>query len=285
VGEQFMPFPKAVDEHKPGKPLVPNGYGIYYALVCVCFWFVLVFFDIRGRSALLLATSVLFGSTMGLFDDFADLRWRYKAVLPVFAALPYVVLGPTQRTTVAIFGGSMNLGGAFLLIFVPVMVTIVTNSYNQLGGLNGLEAGSGLAVLCGIAIVSSDWALLGIPILVLALLTYLSFTGRAFIGNIGSFSVGLTLAVASIVENLKLMLLICMLPFILNSLLILYSSYILHDRAITRVDEGGRLYSDKIRSLRTLLLRYRRMTEREAVIALNLIVVSFVILGVLIKSI
>lgn len=231
----------------------------------------------------MLATSVLFGSTTGLFDDFADLRWRYKAVLPVFAALPYVVLGSTQRTTVAIFGGSINLGGAFLLIFVPVMVTIVTNSYNQLGGLNGLEAGSGLVVLCGIAIVSSDWVLLGFPILVLALLAYLSFTGRAFIGNVGSFSVGLTLAVASITENLKLMLSICMLPFILNSILILYSNYILRDRAITHIGDDGRLYADKIRSLRTLLLRYRHMTEKEAVIALNLIVLSFVVVGVLVQ--
>jgi UDP-N-acetylglucosamine--dolichyl-phosphate N-acetylglucosaminephosphotransferase len=245
-----MPFPRVVDEHKPGKPLVPNGYGIYYALACVCFWFVLVFFDVRGKSALLLATSVLFGSTMGLFDDFADLRWRYKAVLPVFAALPYVVLSPTVRTSVAILGGSVNLGGTFLLILVPIMVTIVTNSYNQLGGLNGLEAGSGLVVLCGIAVVSSDWILLGVPILALALLTCLSFRGRVFIGNVGSFSVGLTLAVASIMENLKLMLLISMLPFILNSILILYSNYVLRDRAITHIGDDGKLYADKVRSLR-----------------------------------
>ena len=278
-----MPFPMAVDEHKPGRPLVPNGYGIYYALACVCFWFVLVFFGVRERPSLLLATSVLFGSTMGLFDDFSDLRWRYKAVLPVFAALPYVVLGSTERTSVALFGGSINLGGAFLLVLVPLMVTIVTNSYNQLGGLNGLEAGSGLVVLCGIAVVSSDWVLLSVPIIVLTLLAYLTFTGKAFIGNVGSFSVGLTLAVASIVENLKLMLLICMLPFILNSILILYANYFLRDCAITYIDENGKLHSDKIRSLRTLLLRFLRLTEKETVLILNLIVLCFVIFGVLVQ--
>jgi UDP-N-acetylglucosamine--dolichyl-phosphate N-acetylglucosaminephosphotransferase len=278
-----LPLPKAVDEHKPGKPLVPDGYGIYYALACVCFWFILVFFDFRGRAALSMATSVLFGSTMGLFDDLADLRWRYKAVLPVFAALPYVVLGPTERTTVAILGGSINLGGAFLYLFVPLMVTVVTNSYNQLGGLNGLEAGSGLIVLCGIAIVSSDWVLLGFPIFVLALLTYVSFTGRAFIGNVGSFSVGLTLAVASILDNLKLMLLICMLPFIVNSILILYSNYLLRDRAITLIDDRGKLYANKVRSLRTLLLRYTHMSERRAVIAIYLLVVASVMVGALVK--
>jgi UDP-N-acetylglucosamine--dolichyl-phosphate N-acetylglucosaminephosphotransferase len=278
-----LPFPKAVDEHKPGKPLVPNGYGIYYALACVCFWFMLVFFEIRGRPALLMATSVLFGSTMGLFDDLADLKWRYKAVLPVFAALPYVVLGPTERTTVSIFGGSINLGGAFLLLLVPLMVTITTNSYNQLGGLNGLEAGSGLVVLCGVAFVSSDWILLVFPILVLALLTYLSFKGRAFIGNVGSFSVGLTLAVASIIDNLKLMLLICMLPFFANSILILYSNYILHDRAVTLMDNEGKLYSDKVRSFRTLIVRHRHMSEKQAVIIIYLVILFFVAVGALVE--
>jgi UDP-N-acetylmuramyl pentapeptide phosphotransferase/UDP-N-acetylglucosamine-1-phosphate transferase len=151
-----LPFPKAVDEHKPGKPLVPNGYGIYYALACVCCWFILVFFEIRGRPALLMATSVLFGSTMGLFDYLADLKWRYKVVLPIFAALPYVALSPTERTTIGILGGSIDLGGAFVLLLVPVMVTVVTNSYNQLGGLNGLEAGSGLIVLCGVALAHPE---------------------------------------------------------------------------------------------------------------------------------
>lgn len=282
--EPILPFPKAVDEHKPGKPLVPDEYGIYYALACVCFWFILVFFAIREGDALSMATSVLFGSTMGLFDDVANLRWRYKAVLPVFAALPFVVLGPTERTTVSIFGGSINLGGAFLLVLVPLMVTIVTNSYNMLGGLNGLEAGSGLIILCGIALVSSDWKLLAFPIIVLAVLTYISFAGKAFIGNVGSFSVGLTLAVISIIDNLKLMLFICMIPLIVNSLMILYSNYILHDRAVTRIDRKGKLYATKIRSLRTLLLCYRHMSEKKVVVVMYLIVLIFVIIGAIVES-
>jgi UDP-N-acetylmuramyl pentapeptide phosphotransferase/UDP-N-acetylglucosamine-1-phosphate transferase len=203
-------------------------------------------------------------------------------VLPVFAALPYVVLTPTERTTVSIFGGSINLGGAFLIL-VPLMVTIVTNSYNMLGGLNGLEAGSGLIVLVGIAIVSSDWVLLACPIIVLTILTYISFTGRAFMGNVGSFSVGLTLAVASIIDNLKLMLFICMLPLIANSIIILYSNYILRDRAVTLIDKDGKLYARKVRSLRTLLLRYRKMSEKKTVIVTYLIVSAFVIIGAIIE--
>lgn len=279
----MLPFPKAIDEHKPGKPLVPNGYGIYYVLACVCYWFILVFLEIDQKQAQFMAISVLFGSTMGLFDDMADLRWRYKAVLPVFAALPYVVLASSQRSTISILGFSIELGGAFLLVLVPLMVTVVTNSYNQLGGLNGLEAGSGLIVLFGLTLMSGDWMLLSLPLVVLGILAYLSYEGRAFIGNVGSFSVGLTLAVASIIYNLKLMLFICLLPFIVNSIMILYSNYVIHDRATTLIDQDGKLYAEKVRSLRTLLLRYRHMNEHDAVLALYLVVALFVAIGALIQ--
>ena len=262
---------------------MPNGYGIYYVLACVCYWFILVFLEIHQKQAQSLAISVLFGSTMGLFDDIADLRWRYKAALPLFAALPYIVSAPLQRSTISILGSTIELGGAFLLVLVPLMVTVVTNSYNQLGGLNGLEAGSGLIVLVGLTLVSDDWMLLSLPIAVLGILTYISYRGRAFIGNVGSFSVGLTLAVASIVYNLKFMLFICLLPFIANSIMILYSNYVIHDRATTLIDQDGRLYAEKVRSLRTLLLRYRHMNEHETVLTLYLIVALFVAIGALIQ--
>jgi len=275
-----LPFPKVVDQHKPDKRSVPSGYGIFYAVLSVCYWLILVFFGVDGAQPLSLATSVLFGSTMGLFDDMANLRWRYKAILPVFAALPYMVLRPSDRTTVStLLSGSVNLGALFFLVLVPVIVTIVTNSYNQLGGLNGLEAGSGFIALFGLTLISGDWTLMGFPILVLAVLTYLSFTGKAFIGNVGSFSVGLTLAVFAIVENLKLMLLVSFLPFMANSVLILYSNYLLHDRAETLVDQDGRLYAQRIRSLRTLLLHFKHMTERQVVVALYLIMAVFVAAG------
>ena len=152
-----MPFPKAMDYHKRGKPLVPNCYGIFYAIISVCYWYVLSFVGVMADNALALATSVLFGSTMGLLDDMINLRWRYKAFLPVFAALPYMVLMPSDRTTIEfLLIGVIDLGSLFFLLLVPILVTVVTNSYNQLGGLNGLESLPGLIVLVGLSIASND---------------------------------------------------------------------------------------------------------------------------------
>jgi UDP-N-acetylglucosamine--dolichyl-phosphate N-acetylglucosaminephosphotransferase len=275
-----MPFPKAVDHHKRGKPLVPNCYGIFYALTSVCYWYVLSFFGLTEGAALALATSVLFGSTMGLIDDMVNLRWRYKAVLPIFASLPYLALRPMGRTAINLpFIGVVNLGETFFLLFIPAIVTVTTNTYNQLGGLNGLESLPGLVILVGLSTGANSITLTIVPILCLLVLGYLSYTGKAFIGNVGSFSIGLTLAVYSILMNLKLFLLISLTPYIINSLIILFSTYILGERANTLMDEAGRLYSEKARSLRTLILSRKPMAEHQVVWLLTLITAVFTFLA------
>jgi UDP-N-acetylmuramyl pentapeptide phosphotransferase/UDP-N-acetylglucosamine-1-phosphate transferase len=267
-----MPFPKVTDYHKPGKPLVPSSYGILFVLISVCYWYVLSFIGIKEAEALALATSVLFGSTMGLFDDMANLRWRYKAILPIFTALPYMVLKPSDRTAInLLLVGVVDFGSLFFLLLVPLMVTIVTNTYNQLGGLNGLETLPGLIILVGLSLISGEYVLTIIPIICLIYLGYLGVTGTAFIGNVGSFSIGLTLVVYAILANVKLFLIISLAPHLLNSILILFSNYILHDRANTLIDETGALYANRVRSLRTLILKYKRMTEHHVVLFITII--------------
>jgi UDP-N-acetylglucosamine--dolichyl-phosphate N-acetylglucosaminephosphotransferase len=279
----FMPFPKVKDYHKAGKPLVPNCYGVFYALISVCYWYILSFLGLMEKEALALATSVLFGSTMGLLDDIMNLRWRYKAILPVFAALPYMVLKPSDRTAISLLMiGVVKLGTLFFTFLVPVIVTVTTNVYNQLGGLNGLETFSGLVILIGLTIGSGDGGnqiLMIVPIICLLVLGYISYSGKAFIGNVGSFSIGLTLAVYAILTNVKSILAISLIPHVINSVLILYSNYILHDRADTKIDQNGLLYATQIRSLRTLILYYKRLSEHKTVAVICTIIAIFTILG------
>jgi len=278
-----MPFPRAKDYHKPEQPMIPNCYGIFYSLISVCYWFALSFIGIMRNEALALSTSVLFGSTMGLFDDIVNLPWRYKAILPVFAALPYMVLKPSDRTAIQLlFIGVVHLGDLFFIILVPMIVTVTTNVYNQLGGLNGLESLSGLVILIGLTIASGNGGnavLMIIPILCLIILGYINYSGKAFIGNVGSFSIGLTLAVYSILMNVKTVLLISLIPHILNSQFIIFSHFILHDTAHTEMDENGLLHSKRIRSLRTMILYYKRLTEHGTVIVICSIIAIFTALG------
>ncbi len=282
-----MPFPKVIDYHKPEKPLVPSCYGILYALISVCYWYVLSFIGIKESEALALATSVLFGSTMGLFDDMTNLRWRYKAILPIFTALPYMVLKPSDRTAISLLlVGVVDFGSLFFILLVPLMMTIVTNTYNQLGGLNGLETLPGLIILIGLSLVSREYVLTIIPIICLIYLGYLSFTGTAFIGNVGSFSIGLTLVVYAILANIKLFLIISLIPHLVNSILILFSNYILHDRASTLLDEKRVvLYAERVRSLRTLIIKYKKMPEHHVVILITSTTAIFTGIAYLITTI
>src|SRR4030042_6914682 len=102
-------FPKVPDQHKINKPLVPNGIGVIYVLFTTIYLFLIYFSGIapasNGVSApLTLAVCILFGGVMGLLDDWMDLKWRYKAFMPLIAARPllyYAIAHPlTVRTSI-----------------------------------------------------------------------------------------------------------------------------------------------------------------------------------------
>jgi UDP-N-acetylmuramyl pentapeptide phosphotransferase/UDP-N-acetylglucosamine-1-phosphate transferase len=123
-------FPKVSDQHKPNKPLVPNGLGVFYVIVSVAYLFIIYFLDIFETSngvskPLTLAVCVLFGGFMGMLDDWIDIRWRYKAFLPLIAAIPLVtfayklsLVDPLAvRTSIAIpFIGIIDFGQFYFFL-------------------------------------------------------------------------------------------------------------------------------------------------------------------------
>jgi UDP-N-acetylglucosamine--dolichyl-phosphate N-acetylglucosaminephosphotransferase len=277
-------FPKAVDYHKPDKPLIPNGLGILYVLASVVYLFLLYVFDFKN--ALPLAACVLFGGFMGLIDDWIDLRWRYKAFLPLFAAIPLIALRQGKTIMDIPIIGLIDFAqipyGLFIfyLLVIPCILTVTTNTINMLGGLNGLETICPSLIMLGLMITSRHRILLYIPFAVYILLAYFNFNGKIFVGNTGSFAIGITLAAFAIIVNDEKVLLISLLPYILNSFLILFNHLILKRRSRLKIN-GDRLYADHRRSLVTLISYYRPMTERQLVAAVSLIVASFVALAIL----
>ncbi len=150
-------FPKVPDQHKVGKPLIPNGLGVLYVLTTTIYLFSIYFMSriypsqlgfldnyVGGVSAsLTLAVCVLFGGFMGLLDDFMDLKWRYKAFMPLIAALPlmyYAFEGLNKpeaiRTSITLpFIGELNFGAYYVFLIIPLIVMVVTNVVNMLGRL------------------------------------------------------------------------------------------------------------------------------------------------------
>ena len=274
-------FPKVPDHHKPDKPLVPNGLGVIYVLTGTTYLFLLHWFEPTGieasnnvSPALTLAVCVLFGGFMGLLDDWMDLRWRYKAFFPLMAAIPLISLA-TQlelRTSITIpFLGAIDFGVHYYFIILPLILTVTTNTVNQLGGLNGLETVCPAIVTMGMMAVSGANAiLLYAPLIVWLLLTFLNFQGKIFVGNTGSFAIGMTVAAFAIISDLKSSLLISLLPYIFNSSLILLNYFFLRTKAKVSFD-GEKLFSSHVRSLVTLITYHRPLTERQAVVIISLL--------------
>ncbi|MEM1551426.1 MAG: hypothetical protein QXH03_02005 [Candidatus Bathyarchaeia archaeon] len=277
-------FPKVPDQHKPGKPLVPTGLGVIYVVASAAYLFFLhaLEFDMKLSSGdvsptLTLAVCILFGGFMGLLDDWMDLRWRYKAFFPLMAAIPlmaltyriYVVNSALIRTKIALpFFGPLDFGVYYFFVLIPLIVMIVTNTVNQLGGLNGLETVCPAIVLVGLMVASGRNAvLLTFPLAVWLVLAFFNFQGKIFVGNTGSFAIGITLAAFAIISDVKWCLLISLIPYIINSSMILLNYFFFRTKANVSFD-GKRLYSDHRRSLITLITYGRPMTERKVVVTI-----------------
>ncbi len=281
-------FPKAIDQHKPNKPLIPNGLGVVYVLASTVYLFLLYLFDYTA--ALPMAGCILFGGFMGLLDDWMDLRWRYKAFLPLIASLPLAVqreelLGSEATLMATYIFGRVNFGVYFYIIIIPIIVTVTTNTINQLGGLNGLETIGPSIVMAGLIATSGQIGiLLLVPFLVYLILAGFNFFGRLFVGNTGSFAIGITLASFAIIANNEQALLISILPFIFNSSLILLTIFVSRKTARIFLKEG-KLHSGHRRSLITLLAYYKPLSERKMVLAVSAIVATSTAIAALVWAV
>jgi UDP-N-acetylglucosamine--dolichyl-phosphate N-acetylglucosaminephosphotransferase len=285
-------FPTVPDQHKNGKPLIPNGLGVLYVLFAIVYLFLLYFFGI-GHSALggisaplTLAVCILFGGFMGLLDDWMDLKWRYKAFMPLIAALPliYFAIGMNVRTSLILpFIGIVDFGIWYFYLIIPLIVMIVTNTVNMLGGFNGLESICPAIVILGLmsisALTSPSFYLLMLgPIIFWLILGALNLRGKIFVGNSGSFAIGMTIASFAIIADVKLSLLISIIPYIFNSSLILLTVFFTRKKALITFKDD-KLESNHKRSLVTTLTYHRPLTERKIVIIVSTIIAIFVLLA------
>ena len=220
-------FPKVPDQHKVGQPLDRNGLGVLYVLFTTVYLFLLYFlgsvenpsqFSAPLSAPLILAACILFGGFMGLLDDWMDLKWRYKAFMPLIAALPliYYARATGARTSIGIpFVGSIHFGSLYFYVIIPIIVMVVTNAVNMLGGLNGLETICPAIVILGLMIISPLYYLMIGPLLFWLILAYFNFEGKIFVGNSGSFAIGMTIASFALLSDLKL---VCLSQFCPTSL-------------------------------------------------------------------
>ena len=93
---------------------------------------------------------------LGFADCVLGLRWRYKLILPFFAALPLVVCY-NGATTIVVPGflkqfiGPLINVGVLYYVYMIMFAIFTTNAINIYAGVNGIEVGQSIVTACGVA--------------------------------------------------------------------------------------------------------------------------------------
>lgn len=155
----------------------------------------------RGDQLLVILSAGSLLAIMGLLDDLRNLPWAPRLLVQLLTAIG-VVAGGVQAT---VFLPAPWLGQLITVLWIMVLV----NSFNFLDNMDGLSAGIGMIVSVIFAIImlagtSEPRWLVGGVLLVLAgsLAAFLCFNrppAKIFMGDAGSYFVGLMLACMTVV--------------------------------------------------------------------------------------
>ncbi|MDP3988469.1 MAG: hypothetical protein Q8P80_05000 [Candidatus Levybacteria bacterium] len=212
------------DKFNKWKVGTPFGGGILIILIgsALTLWSYGIFnTKIKPWELFVILFSFISFGALGLYDDlrklvsskkteFFGLRFRHKFVIQWFLALiiSFVLYTQLGYTFIFIHGiGMANLGFLFVPLGAFIIVSFV-NAFNIADGLDGLS--SGLFLICMVsflAITSTQLdQSLGIFIAVLigsvsAFLYFNIYKARIWLGDVGSLSLGATLAVVGLLTG------------------------------------------------------------------------------------
>lgn len=227
------------DVNKPDRPEVAEMGGIAIVAGFTSGILLAIFFNtffgfdfnlVNVLAALITIHSVAF---MGVVDDLIDIPQKYKALLPLFAAIPLVAVKAAGSTSVAIpFLGVVNFGMFYILVLIPIGVAVASNLTNMLAGFNGMEAGMGAVIFLAMGILaikdgSVEMLLISLSMLA-ALLAFLHFNiypSKAFPGDVGNLTIGAALATAVIIGNFESAGAILVIPYVMDFFIKAYNRF------------------------------------------------------------
>ena len=275
-----------IDAHKFKKTLVAGKGGLIFSFAVIIVLLSYVGFLLYLYSGLnserilvLLAVivSILIMAFFGIIDDLLKLRWRYKIILPFFAALPLMVIRAGSTSMTLPFWGLIDFGIFYTFILIPIGVIGISNMTNMLGGLNGLEGGLGLVSAIALAIFGFINGRIEVVIilapLIGALIAFLIFNwypSKIFPGDVGTFTIGTIFIATIIVGNIEKFGMFVFSLYILNFFLLFYhiwktktgkKQYV----KFATVDKKGFIKAPNIGSIYWIFPRFFKITEKQNV--------------------
>ena len=200
------------------------GAGIFTVIAVKTFFNIFPSIDLI--SILIALSTILIVVLIGIFDDLVSMPQQIKAFMPLFAALPLIVIKEGSTFMRIPFWGNVNFGLLYTLVIIPLEVTIAANAVNMLAGFNGLEVGMGIIAVGSLAIIAY---LLGkITVLVILLATlgallatlyYNWYPAKILVGDVGTLSIGAIIAAVVIMGNFEIAGVILLIPYIVDFLI------------------------------------------------------------------
>jgi len=218
----------AIQEEVPemGGLVMVAGFGAGMFTIIAVKTFFNIFPSIDLISILIALSTILIVVLIGIFDDLVSMPQQVKAFMPLFAALPLIVIKEGSTFMMIPFLGKINFGLLYTLVIIPLEVTIAANAINMLAGFNGLEVGMGIIVVGSLAIIAY---LLGkITVLVILLATfgallatlyYNWYPAKILVGDVGTLSIGAIIAAVVIMGNFEIAGAILLIPYVVDFLI------------------------------------------------------------------
>jgi len=209
------------DIHKKNCPLIPEmgGLGVVVGFIAGILLAVgmatFIGLEIGTTQVLIGLITVLIMALVGVFDDLFDMGQVVKAILPIFAAIPLMVLRVGSTSMTIPFIGAVDFGIWYVLLLIPLGVTVPSNLSNMLAGFNGLESGLGAVMTAAIAFIAltqlgvnpfaGDALIISVAMCgaLLAFTRFNWFPARVFPGDVGTLIIGAAVASAVIIGNME----------------------------------------------------------------------------------
>jgi UDP-N-acetylglucosamine--dolichyl-phosphate N-acetylglucosaminephosphotransferase len=301
----------AIDHNKKGKPILPSGCGIAASMGFTIGILVYAFgssFNVYTPVADLvtlfaLSLSVVLVSLVGLIDDInvkgslvkttdmSDTRkgmkqWQ-KPVMTLLGAIPLIAINAGHSTVMLPFVGVINLGIVYPLIVIPLAVIFTSNSFNLLGGFDGLATGTGLiaaiALLLYSVFLGTYTGALISGVLVSTLLVFVIFNiypSKLIPGDSFTYFVGTALVADMIIGNMEAFGLIVFAPWIIEFILHAMRKFKVTDLGKPRADMTMEPpYGKKVYSWTHLIMNLKRCKEWEVSLYMWFVEIVFVVLA------
>jgi len=209
-----------------GGLVVVAGFGAGIFTVIAVKTFFDIFPSVDLISILVALSTILIVVLIGIFDDLVSMPQQIKAFMPLFAALPLIVIKEGSTFMRIPFWGNVNFGLVYTLVIIPLEMTIAANAVNMLAGFNGLEVGMGIIVIGTLAIIAYLIGNINVLVILLAAmgallaaLYYNWYPAKVLIGDVGTLSIGAIIAVAVIIGNFGIAGAILLIPYIIDFLI------------------------------------------------------------------